>query len=206
MQSANVTKTDVAIIDNGGANIASLRFALGRLGHGAKVTSDAKQIQQARRVILPGVGAAANAMDRLCEHDLLEVIRGLSQPVLGVCLGMQLLAAASEEDDVECLGILPGVARKLPGSPQQPVPNMGWCPLRLHKEHPVMVGIDDGTYFYFVHSYALPMDVITLASADHAQSFSAVIGKDNFVAAQFHPERSSASGARLLDNFLRWNP
>lgn len=197
--------TDVAIIDSGGANIASLQIALRRLGHGAEITSDAKQIEQAPRVILPGVGAAANAMTRLREHQLIDVIRGLSQPVLGVCLGMQLLAEASEEENVECLGIFSGIAKKLPGSPQQPVPNMGWCPLQVRHAHPVMNGIDDGSYFYFVHSYALPPGDDTLASADHAQSFSAVIGKDNFIAAQFHPERSSACGARLLDNFLRWD-
>jgi glutamine amidotransferase len=202
----DVKTNDVAIIDSGGANIASLQFALRRLGHGAEITSDARKIRQARRVILPGVGAAANAMDRLRVHDLVDVIRGLSQPVLGVCLGMQLLAEASEEDDVECLGIISGVARKLPGSPQQPVPNMGWCPLQLRNEHAVMNGIENGAYFYFVHSYALPLSADTLASANHAQSFAAVIAKDNFVAAQFHPERSSASGSRLLDNFLQWNP
>jgi glutamine amidotransferase len=201
-----VKTTDVAIIDSGGANIASLQFALRRLGHDAEISSDAKQIGHATRVILPGVGAAANAMQRLREHKLIDVIRGLTQPVLGVCLGMQLLAEASEEDDVDCLGIFSGVARKLPGSPQQPVPNMGWCPLQLRNEHPVMNGIENGAYFYFVHSYALPLGAETLASADHAQSFSAVIGKDNFVAAQFHPERSSATGSRLLENFLRWNP
>jgi glutamine amidotransferase len=201
-----VKTTDVAIIDSGGANIASLQFALRRLGHVAEISSDAKQIEHATRVILPGVGAAANAMERLREHKLLDVIRGLSQPVLGVCLGMQLLAEASEEDDVDCLGIFSGVARKLPGSPQQPVPNMGWCPLQLRNEHPIMNGIENAAYFYFVHSYALPLGADTVASADHAQSFSAVICKANFVAAQFHPERSSATGSRLLENFLRWNP
>lgn len=198
--------TKVAIVDSGGANIASLQFALRRLGHDATVTSDAKQVLQAGRVILPGVGAAANAMDRLLAYELTDVIRGLSQPVLGVCLGMQLLAQASEEDDVACLGVFAGVARKLSGSPQQPVPNMGWCPLQVRNEHPVLEGIDDGSYFYFVHSYALPLGVDTLASADHAQSFSAVNARDNFIAAQFHPERSSASGSRFLDNFLRWDP
>lgn len=197
--------SDVAIIDSGGANIASLKFALRRLGHGAEITSDASEIQAATRVILPGVGAARNAMQRLREHGLLDVIRGLKQPVLGVCLGMQLMAEASEEEDVDCLGIFSGVARKLPGSPQQPVPNMGWCPLQLQSNHPVLGGIESGSYFYFVHSYALPLAADTLASADHAHSFSAVIGKENFVAAQFHPERSSAAGSRLLDNFLRWN-
>ena len=199
-------RNDVAIIDSGGANIASLKFALRRLGHDSEITSDAQQIQQATRVILPGVGAAANAMDRLRQHDLIDVIRGLKQPVLGVCLGMQLLAEASEEEDVDCIGIFPGVARRLPGSPQQPVPNMGWCPLQLTGEHPLLNGIENGAYFYFVHSYALPLSDDTLASADHKHSFSAVIGRENFVAAQFHPERSSASGAQMLHNFLRWKP
>ena len=198
--------SNVAIIDSGGANIASLTFALRRLGHEAEITSDAGEIQAAPRVILPGVGAARSAMQRLREHNLLDVIRGLRQPVLGVCLGMQLMAKASEEDDVDCLGIFPDVARRLPGSPQQPVPNMGWCPLRRQKDHPVLGGIEDGSYFYFVHSYALPLGDHTLASADHAHSFSAVIAKDNFVAAQFHPERSSAAGSSLLENFLRWQP
>ncbi len=201
-----MNRNDVAIIDSGGANIASLAFALRRLGHGAAITSDAQQIRAAPRVILPGVGAAANAMQRLREHDLLDVIRGLSQPVLGVCLGMQLLAAASEEEDVECLGVFPDVAQKLPGSPAQPVPNMGWCRIQLLQQQPLMNGIEEGAWFYFVHSYALPLGPNTIASAEHAHKFSAVIGKDNFVAAQFHPERSSASGSQLLDNFLRWNP
>jgi glutamine amidotransferase len=201
-----VKANKVAIIDSGGANIASLKFALRRLGHEAEITSDAGEIQGAPRVILPGVGAARNAMQRLREHNLLDVIRGLGQPVLGVCLGMQLMAEASEEEDVDCLGIFQGLARRLPGSPQQPVPNMGWCRLRRQKDHPVLDGIESGSYFYFVHSYALPLSADTVASADHADSFSAVIGKDNFVAAQFHPERSSAAGSRLLDNFLRWNP
>lgn len=201
-----MSSVDVAIIDSGGANIASLEFALRRLGHGAEITAAPRQIQRARRVILPGVGAAANAMDRLREQNLLDVICGLKQPVLGVCLGMQLLAEGSEEENVDCLGIFPGVAKKLSGSPQLPVPNMGWCPLQMRDEHPVMNNIDNGAYFYFVHSYALPLGKETVASADHSQSFSAVIAKDNFVAAQFHPERSSVAGSRLLDNFLRWAP
>lgn len=197
---------DVAIIDSGGANIASLQFALRRLGHDAEITSDAEQIRAATRVILPGVGAAANAMQRLQSYQLTDVIRSLTQPVLGVCLGMQLLAEGSEEENVECLGVFPGIASKMPGSPQRPVPNMGWCPLQLREQHSILNGIDSGEYFYFVHSYALPLSAETLASADHEHSFSAVIGKNNFVAAQFHPERSSAPGARMLQNFLEWNP
>jgi glutamine amidotransferase len=129
-------------------------------------------------------------------------IRDLRQPVLGICLGMQLLADASEEEDVDCLGIIPGIARRLQVVEGFPVPNMGWCPVTRSADTPVLEGIRDGSYFYFVHSYALPVSEFTLATARHADEFSAVIGRKNFVAAQFHPERSSADGARLLRNFL----
>ena len=192
----------VAIIDSGGANIASLQFALDRLGYSASLTTAPDVIQGADRVILPGVGAAADAMQRLRDSGLVDVIRGLGQPVLGICLGMQLLADASEEEDVECLGIIPGVARRLPVAAGFPVPNMGWCPVTKIADTPVLDGIEDGSYFYFVHSYALPASEFTLATACHADEFSAVIGRANFVAAQFHPERSSIDGARLLRNFL----
>ena len=192
----------IAIIDSGGANIASLQFALQRLGYEASLTTDAALIRDADRVILPGVGAAADAMRRLRDGGLVDLIRGLRQPVLGICLGMQLLADASEEEDVECLGIIPGVARRLPLAESFPVPNMGWCPVTKTADAEVLDGIADGSYFYFVHSYALPPSEFTLATAHHADTFSAVIGRDNFVAAQFHPERSSADGARLLENFL----
>jgi glutamine amidotransferase len=196
----------IAIIDSGGANIASLQFALQRLGLVAALTTDAAQIRAAERVILPGVGAARNAMDRLREHRLLDVIRNLTQPVLGICLGMQLLADASAEEDVDCLGIIPGVAARLPGSPEFPVPNMGWCRIEKIASHAVLDGLDSGAWFYFVHSYALPVSAATLASAAHVQRFAAVVCQRNFVAAQFHPERSSAAGSRLLQNFLRWRP
>lgn len=192
----------VAIIDSGGANIASLLFALDRLGYSANLTTAPDIIRGADRVILPGVGAAADAMARLRDSGLVDIIRGLGQPVLGICLGMQLLADASEEEDVDCLGIIPGVARRLPVAEGYPVPNMGWCPVTKTADTPVLDGIDDGSYFYFVHSYALPVSEFTLATARHVDEFSAVVGRDNFVAAQFHPERSSADGARLLRNFL----
>ena len=194
----------VAIIDSGGANIASLVYALDRLGHTATLTSDAATIRSADRVLLPGVGAAADAMDRLRAARLVDVIRSLRQPVLGICLGMQLLADASEEEDVDCLGIIPGIAKKLSHSRGHPVPNMGWCPLESVAEHPFLPGIGDGDYFYFVHSFAVPVSEFTLASSRHAEPFSAIFGKDNFIAAQFHPERSGAGGARLLKNFLEY--
>lgn len=192
----------VAIIDSGGANIASLLFAFERLGVDAELTTDASLIRSAERVLLPGVGAAKDAMQRLRDAGLVDVVRELEQPVLGICLGMQLLADASEEEDVECLGIIPGVAQKLEPAPSLPVPNMGWCAIRNSKAHPLLNQLGNGEYFYFVHSYALPISDCTLAAADHAEPFSAVVGHRNFLAAQFHPERSSKAGAQLLKNFL----
>ena len=192
----------IAIIDSGGANIASLLYAFGRLGASATLTTNAEQIRSADRVILPGVGAARDAMSRLRDCQLVDVIRGLTQPVLGICLGMQLLTDASEEEDVDCLGIIPGTARRLPADTTCPVPNMGWCAVTSIRSHTILDSIDDGSYFYFVHSYALPPSEYTIATARHAVAFSAVVSRDNFIAAQFHPERSSADGARLLRNFL----
>jgi len=194
--------TDVAIIDSGGANIASLFYALQRLQTNAVLTSDADVIRNAPRVLLPGVGAAEDAMNRLTSAGLVDVVRGLKQPVLGICLGMQLLCEGSEEEDVECLGIIPGTAQKLIATSDDPVPNMGWCSTSISADHPLLEHIEDKSYFYYLHSYALPVSDNTLATAYHADEFSAIIGHRNFVAAQFHPERSSTAGARLLRNFV----
>ena len=192
----------VAIIDSGGANIASLLYAFERLDTQAVLTTDADVITSAERVVLPGVGAARDAMQRLQDANLVDVIRGLEQPVLGICLGMQLLCEASEEEDVECLGIVPGVAHKLDVTEGFAVPNMGWCATTFRGNHGLLNGVDDGSWFYYLHSYALPVSEYTLATARHSVEFSAMIGRENFVAAQFHPERSSSAGAALLMNFL----
>jgi glutamine amidotransferase len=197
-----MTGGTIAIIDSGGANIASLLYAFKRLGASATLTTDAGIIKASDRVVLPGVGAAKDAMTRLRHHDLTDVIRKLSQPVLGICLGMQLLADASEEEDVECLGVIPGTAEKLASDTTCPVPNMGWCSISRARDHAVLQGIDDLSYFYFLHSYALPVSEYTVAQATHKEPFSAIVSHKNFVAAQFHPERSSASGSRLLQNFI----
>ena len=194
----------IAIVDSGGANIASLLFAFERLGVAARLTTDPDTISRADRVVLPGVGAARDAMQRLIDARLVDVIRGLRQPVLGICLGMQLLCDASEEEDVDCLGIIPGKAARLDVAVDCAVPNMGWCATDFAAQHPVLDGLADGSWFYYLHSYAVPVGEHTLATAQHSAEFSAVIGKDNFVAAQFHPERSSAAGASLLRNFLGW--
>ncbi len=196
----------IAIIDSGGANIASLLYAFERLGTSAKLTTDPDRIRSADRVILPGVGAARDAMSRLREYQLIDVIRKLTQPVLGICLGMQLLTDASEEEDVDCLGIIPGTARRLPADTTCPVPNMGWCAVSRTGRHAILRSTDDGSYFYFLHSYALPVSRYTTATAEHASIFSAVICRDNFVAAQFHPERSADAGSRLLANFVGLAP
>ena len=195
--------SDVVIIDSGGANIASLLFAFERLQANAVLSADAETIKNARRVLLPGVGAAKDAMQRLADAGLKDVIRSLTQPVLGICLGMQLLAEASEEEDTECLGIIPGTARRLQPAAGFPVPNMGWCATHKTTDHPLLNDFDDGSYYYYVHSYALPISEFTLAAASHVDEFAAIVGYKNFVAAQFHPERSSAAGAKLLRNFLQ---
>ncbi len=194
--------SQVAIIDSGGANIASLLYAFERLDAEAVLTTDAGVIKAADRVLLPGVGAARDAMQRLKDANLVDVIRGLEQPVLGICLGMQLLCEASEEENVECLGIVPGVARKLEVAEGFAVPNMGWCRTAITGTHDLLDSVDDGSWFYYLHSFALPVSKFTLATAEHSVEFSAIIGRENFVAAQFHPERSSSAGAALLTNFL----
>ncbi len=196
-----MSSTRVAIVDSGGANIASLSYALDRLGIDSTLTLDARTIRNASHVILPGVGAAANAMQRLDSNDLADVITGLNQPVLGICLGMQLFAKASEEGTAECLGIVSANAEKLHVSPNIPVPNMGWCRVNQSESHALFAGIDNNSYFYFVHSFALPVGEYTLAQAEHSKPFTAVLAQENFFATQFHPERSAMVGSKLLRNF-----
>ncbi len=193
----------VAIIDGGGANIASLRFALARLGVDGVLTADPGTIQSASHVILPGVGAARAAMDRLRQKGLDVVIPRLTQPVMGICLGLQLLFERSEEDDTECLGILEGVVRHFAAEPGRPVPHMGWNQVAATRPSPLLAGVPDGGYFYFVHSYAAEPGPATVGQAEYGWPFSAVVESRNFIATQFHPERSGPLGARVLDNFLR---
>jgi imidazole glycerol-phosphate synthase subunit HisH len=193
---------DAVIIDSGGANLASLQFALERLGARATVTADAREIAAASRVILPGVGSAADAMQRLRRSGLADLLPTLSQPVLGICLGMQLLFERSAEGMTECLGLLPGAVRRLEAVQGRPVPHMGWNQLEPARADPLLAGIGPDEYFYFVHSYAVPACAVTLAEVHYGEALSAVVRRDNFWGAQFHPERSAAAGARLLGNFL----
>ncbi len=193
---------DVVLVDAGGSNIASVQAAFERIGVSAEMTADAGRIARASHVVLPGVGAARPGMQRLYDAGLTAVIASLKQPVLGVCLGMQLLFERSEEADTECLGILPGEVQKFSESESGRVPHMGWNQLQIERPSALLDGIDSGAYAYFVHSYAAPMAANTLASCQYGRSFAAIVARANFHGAQFHPERSSAVGNRLLKNFL----
>lgn len=192
----------VALVDAGGANIGSVRFALERLGVQPILTGDARVIREADRVILPGVSTAGMVMGRLRELDLVETLRTLEAPLLGVCVGMQLLYESSEEGDVECLGLLVGRVAKLPGSTGIRVPHMGWNTLQPQRHTSLTQGIDKGAHAYFVHSYAAPVTADCVLSSEHGVEFSAVVQRGRVAGAQFHPERSAAVGARLLQNFL----
>ncbi|WP_312766588.1 imidazole glycerol phosphate synthase subunit HisH [Pseudoxanthomonas mexicana] len=196
--------TKVVLVDAGGSNIGSVRYALQRLGMDAELTGDAATIRAADRVILPGVGAAAVCMARLRELDLVDVLRTLDRPLLGVCVGVQLLFAHSEEDDTPCLGLLPGRVRKLHAAPGIRVPHMGWNTLQRRRGGSLVEGIADDDHAYFVHSYAAAVDDDCLCSSEHGQRFAAVVQRGNVAGAQFHPERSGAVGARLLKNFIEY--
>jgi glutamine amidotransferase len=197
-----MTARDPVIIAGCGANLASLRFALQRLGADVPVTEDPRRAERASHVILPGVGAAAPAMARLRETGFADVVPKLSQPVLGICLGMQLLFAASDEEDTPCLGIIDARVHLLAPDATLSVPQMGWNALSVTGESPLLAGIAEGAYAYFVHSYAAPPGAYTRAVADYGGPFSAVVQEANFFGTQFHPERSAGVGARVLQNFL----
>jgi len=192
----------VVLVDAGGSNIGSVRYALQRLGVDAPLSADPARIRAARHVILPGVGAAAPGMQRLRDAGLIDTLRSLTQPVLGVCLGMQLLFEHSQESDTACLGVIPGTVRHLPQKSGLRVPHMGWNALHVEREHPLLRELPSEAYAYFVHSYAAQLSDATLASSDHGGPFAAIVQHGNFFGMQFHPERSSHVGARLLENFL----
>jgi len=194
--------SSVALIDAGGANLGSVSYALERLGVQPTLVRDAAGLAGAQRVILPGVGAAPEAMRRLHAQDLVEPLRQLQVPLLGICLGMQLLFERSEEGGVECLGLLPGVVRRLHPALGIRVPHMGWNRLLPLRESDLLAGLPDRPYAYFVHGYAAPVTADTVAACDHGGLFTAVVQHGQYAGAQFHPERSADTGARILRNFL----
>lgn len=193
---------DVVLLESGGSNIQSVKAAFARLGVEATMTANPERIRRASHVVLPGVGAAAAAMATLRGNGLLALIPTLTQPLLGVCVGMQLLFEHSEEGDTPCLGLLPGQVRRFRERPGLRIPHMGWNQLQVTAPHPLLAGIESGGYAYFVHSYQVALGPSTLASCDYGTAFSAVVGQGRIFGAQLHPERSAAVGARLLQNFL----
>lgn len=201
----DASRIRLVLLDSGGANLGSVQAAFARLGVEAPVTSDTQRIRAATHVILPGVGAAAPAMARLRANGLDRLIPMLTQPLMGICVGMQLLFEHSVEGEVDCLGLLPGRVERLPESPGVRVPHMGWNRLQASSAeaaaHPLMAGLD-GRHGYFVHSYAYRGDANALATSTHGQPFTAIAAHGRVMGAQCHPERSAATGARLLRNFL----
>lgn len=212
----------LVVIDSGGANLGSVLYALQRLGVDAQVSRDAATIRRAERLILPGVGAAGDAMQRLIQAGLDQLIPQLQQPLLGICLGLQLLYQHSEEDDTPCLGVFPGTVRRFPPAAGLRVPHMGWNALSfprddgaaqdhvfsqrleqaLSSEAAPESSDDPRPWCYFVHSFYAPLGPETVATSTHGETFTAIARRDNFLAAQFHPERSAQAGAALLRFFL----
>ena len=193
----------IVVIDSGGANLASLQYALQRLGADVTVSLDPTVIQQADRVLLPGVGAAGAAMQRLRSAGLVSILRDLQKPLLGICLGMQLLFEHSAEDDTETLGLMTGRVERLPASPNLPAPHMGWNTLTTLRAEPLLAGLQPTDRCYFVHGYfasgRLPEVV---ATSEYGQSIAAVVRRNHVAGVQFHPERSGVVGAAILRNFL----
>jgi glutamine amidotransferase len=192
----------VAIIGYGAGNTASVQFALERLGVTPVITADPAVIGDAGRVILPGVGAAGYAMSRLEQLGLVEPLRAFTRPLLGVCLGQQLLFERSEENGgAKMLGFIPGEVTRLDVT-DRPVPHMGWTQLENLRPDPLLEGVQSGAYAYFVHGFVCPQTEATLAEADYGVTVPAVVRHGNRWGCQFHPERSAATGARILQNFL----
>jgi glutamine amidotransferase len=193
----------VAVINSGGANLGSVVHALRRLGTECTLTRDVGEIRSAERVILPGVGSAGAAMAALRQAGLVDTIVELTQPVLGICLGLQLMFERSDEGGTSCLGLIPGTVGRLVVGPQLRLPHMGWSQVDWQRDDdPLAAGFRGDEWFYFVHGFAAPTDR-AVATCRHGQRFAAIVRHNNFAACQFHPEKSAAAGARLLENFLR---
>jgi len=192
----------VGLVDAGGANLGSVRYALERLQVDVQMVRAPADLAGLERVILPGVGAAAEGMKRLHAQGLVQPLRDLQVPLMGICLGMQLLFERSEEGDVKCLGLLPGIVRRLHPGVGVRVPHMGWNKLLALRESPLLAGVPLGSSAYFVHSYAAPVTSDTVAACHHGGLFTAVVQRGRLCGAQFHPERSAGPGARILQNFL----
>lgn len=192
----------IAVVDYRAGNIGSVVNALKRLNAEFEVTSDSIKIKKADGVIFPGQGRAGPAMKSLQKTGLDNVLPTLTQPFLGICLGMQLMVEWLEEDDQPGLGIIPGECKRFQSI--KPVPHMGWNQVKICRKSPLFDGIEGDFYQYFVHSYAVKApNKFVLATTEYGSEFASVIGKNNFYGVQFHPEKSVENGAKLLQNFLR---
>lgn len=192
----------ITIIDYGGSNLASLVYSLNRLGVSANISQDADVITNSSHIILPGVTSANTTMKNLADLGLISVIRSLTQPVLGICLGMQILFDYSEEGEVPCLSIISGSVKKLIPSENLTVPHMGWNALLNVSDEAILKGVSEQSYAYYVHSYAAPVGSHTTAVTTHGADFSAAVQCRNFFGTQFHPERSGSVGSLIIKNFL----
>ncbi len=191
---------NVAIIDYDAGNVQSLKFALDKLGVNSILTKDRELISKSDKVIFPGQGAAKNAMNKLHVNDLVDLIPKLKQPVLGICLGMQLLFEKTDEGNVKGLGIIKGNVKKF--SDKVKVPQMGWNTLE-NLQSKLFNNINEGEYMYLVHSYYVPIVPETIGTSEYDLKYSIAVKKNNFYGVQFHPEKSSFSGNKLLNNFLK---
>lgn len=192
----------VAIVDSIGSNLASLIFALNRIGSSFEITDEIDVLNKASHIILPGVGAAKNAMTKLKQRKLIDEISKLTKPTLGICLGMQIFMEASDEDDAKCLGIISNTCRPFENNRDYPVPHMGWNKVRFNRDSVLTKNLKDDDYYYFVHSYYVPICSETIGVSSYPIEFSAVVQKDNFFGTQFHPEKSGLSGSKILQNFV----
>ncbi len=198
----------IVIVDTGCSNIASVKFAIERLGYDVIISRDRQVVLAADKVFLPGVGTASEAMENLAERDLIELIKQIEKPVLGICLGMQLLGKLSTENGnsseqtIECLGLCDGEVTKLQVQ-GLPLPHMGWNTVEFVSEHPLFAGIDQNSYFYFVHSFGMQIGDYSIAFCQYGQGFTAALQVGNYYGVQFHPERSSKTGSKLIENFLQ---
>ncbi len=192
----------VAIVDSIGSNLASLIFALNRIGSSFEITDEIDVLNKASHIILPGVGAAKNAMTKLKQRKLIDEISKLTKPTLGICLGMQIFMDASDEDDAKCLGIISNTCRPFENNRDYPVPHMGWNKVRFNRDSVLTKNLKDDDYYYFVHSYYVPICSETIGVSSYPIEFSAVVQKDNFFGTQFHPEKSGLSGSKILQNFV----
>ena len=192
----------VAILKYNAGNVFSVDCALRRLGVEPIVTDNVEQLRRADKVVFPGVGDASSAMAYLRSRHLDELIRSLTQPVIGICIGQQLLCRNSEEGNTECIGVFDTSVKRFSEAPGVKVPEMGWNTIKPLVDNPLLKGIDENSYVYYVHSYYVPVCDDTIAVTDYSLPFSAAMNKDNFYATQFHPEKSGGVGELILKNFL----